>query len=233
MTAVDLVMIVPSRGRPANVRALRDAWRATATARSAFVVLVDGDDPCRDEYVADAEGETIHGAVLVSEGERMRIGPLLNSAAPRIAADCRAVGFLGDDHRPRTSGWDTAMVIALERIGWGIVYGDDLIQHEALPTAFAMSSSIVTALGRMVPEGLQHLYIDDATLALGRALGRIRYLPDIVVEHLHPIAGTAEWDETYRQANDGALYIRDKITFERWRDNDLPADVARLQVVLG
>lgn len=230
MTVADLVMIVPSRGRPGNVRALREAWKATSTARSGFCVLVDGDDPCREEYVADAE--TVVGAVLVAEGERQRIGPLINSVAPHVADGCRAIGFMGDDHRPRTKGWDAVMLSALDQLGAGIVYGDDLIQRENLPTAFAMTSSIVRALGWMVPPGLEHLYIDDSVLALGREIGRIQYLPGVIIEHMHPIAGKAEWDDTYREANDGGQYVRDKIAYETWRRDHLAGDVERLQAVL-
>ncbi|HEY9473032.1 MAG TPA: hypothetical protein VIS06_04165, partial [Mycobacteriales bacterium] len=200
---VDLVVLVPSRGRPGNIRDLRKAWDATSTARSAFAVIVDEDDPCCEEYLADA---TSREEVFVSRGRRRRIGQLLNEVAPQVAGHARAVGFMGDDHRPRSRGWDTTMLHTLDAMGGGLVYGDDLIHGEALPTAVVMSSQIVSALGWMCPPGLGHLYLDNAWLELGRALGRIRYLPGLVVEHMHPIAGKARMDDTYRQANTAEQY---------------------------
>jgi hypothetical protein len=216
------------------------AWQETATANSKLLVVVDEDDPAKNEYLLDtgtvdaiAEDWAAYSEVLVVTGERQRIGPLLNQIAAQVAdAGCRAVGFMGDDHWPRTRGWDARMLDALDQLGTGLVYGNDLLQGENLPTAVAMTSDIVRTLGWMVPPGMQHLYLDDAWLALGRAIGRITYLPDVVIEHRHPIANKAPWDDTYREANDGALYIRDKVAFERWRNNEMSGDVERLQGIL-
>lgn len=227
---VDLVVLVPSRGRPGNIRALREAWDATSTARSALWVIVDEDDPCRDEYVADGEP---FGDVHVRPGRRSRIGPILNEVAPQVAEHCRAVGFMGDDHRPRSVGWDTTMLHTLDAMGGGIVYGDDLIHGEALPTSVVISSSVIRALGWMCPPGIEHLYLDDSWRALGLAMGRLRYLPGLVIEHMHPIADKAPWDDTYRRANTGGQYDQDRAAFEAWRDGPMAAAVAAVKAVLG
>ena len=41
----DLVVVVPSRGRPARARALVEAFEATCTADTELVFAVDEDDP--------------------------------------------------------------------------------------------------------------------------------------------------------------------------------------------
>jgi hypothetical protein len=36
---------------------------------------------------------------------------------------------------------------------------------------------------------------------------------DVVIEHMHPIAGKAEWDEGYIRVNDGSMYATDAKSF--------------------
>lgn len=225
----DLTMIVPTRGRPDNLWQLWLAFRDTITADTRLVVVVDDDDPYLSAYEHRLDWAAGDPRLTLLVGPRLRLGGTLNAAAPVYAGQSRAVGFMGDDHRPRTVGWDRRYLDVLGELGTGLVYGNDLIQGEALPTQVAMSSDIVLATGYMVPPGLVHLWIDNAWLALGRALGGIRYLPDVVVEHMHPIAGRAEWDEGYAEVNADALFEADKASFEQWRDRDLDRWVQQIR----
>jgi hypothetical protein len=223
----DLLVIVPSRGRPANIAALIDAWQATTAGVAELLVAVDDDDPELNGYMAPSARAKI---VL---GPRERMGPTLNRLAVERAPSRFAVGFMGDDHRPRTEGWDVRMVEALREMGTGIAYGNDLLQREALPTAVFMTSDIIQTLGYMHPPGLVHLFLDNYWLGLGQALGRIRYLDDVVIEHVHPLAKTAEWDEGYREVNSQAMYARDHATFMRWVREDSQQALAKLQAMIA
>jgi hypothetical protein len=233
--AADLLMIVPSRGRPQNVAALLEAWRETATGAADLLVAVDEDDPAVDQYQLVRAGGSWPaelGRFHLVVGERLRLGGTLNKIAQTQARNYRIVGFMGDDHRPRTQGWDLDMLDALDELGTGMVYADDLFQRQNLPTAIAMTSDIVRALGYMVPGGLVHLYIDDAWKALGEGIGRLRYLPDVVIEHLHPSAGKATMDDSYRETNSQEQFDADRHRFEDWKRFSLDADVTRLRELI-
>lgn len=234
MTA-ELLMIVPSRGRPQNVAALLDAWRETATGAADLLVALDLDDPTVPDYKlvsAAFQWPADRGRFHCRVGERLRLGGTLNTVALEQAGHYRMVGFLGDDHRPRTVGWDRRMVDALDELGTGMVYGDDLFQRQNLPTQIAMTSDIVRSLGYMVPGGLVHLYVDNAWAELGNTIGRLRYLPDVVIEHLHPSAGKAEMDASYEETNSQAQFDADRHRFEDWKRFSMDADVARLQELI-
>lgn len=187
----DLLVIVPSRGRPANITDLAACWPATG-ATADLLVVTDDDDPAPYQ-VPDWVRHEI--------GPRRRLGPTLNAAAVANADRYRLVGFMGDDHRPRTPGWDEIVSDEFDRLGTGIVYGNDLLQGQNLPTAVFMSASIVTALGRMVPDGLVHLFLDNYWADLGRELDALSYLPEVVIEHLHPAASKAASDAGYVESN--------------------------------
>lgn len=222
----DLLVVVPTRGRPTNVERVIEAWEATgAFADANIMVAFDADDPERDRYAAlTAEWA---GSGCVSAYELPRWEPMvakLNAAALEVADLCWAVGFAGDDHLPRTRGWARAYLDALAELDTGIVYGDDRIQGQQLPTQWAMTTDIVRALGRMVPAPVDHLYCDNAVLALGRAAGCIRYLPEVVVEHVHPVAGKVPLDDGYRRVNTPDQYRRDGQAYRAWVRDQLGVD---------
>jgi hypothetical protein len=139
---------------------------------------------------------------------------------------------MGDDHRPRHIGWDESYLEAL-RERPGMVYGNDLIQGAHLPTQIAMSASVVRALGHMAPPTLTHLYVDNYWLALGRAAGCITYLPDVVIEHMHPVAGKAAVDEGYSRVNAPEMYERDSAAFADYLRDNLAREVDLVKAALA
>lgn len=206
----DLTVLVPSRGRPAQAAALARAFHDTCTADTRLVFSIDADDPTRGEY-APLIG---NGPVDVDINVNRSMVQALNTSACKVTSF--AVGFMGDDHCPRTHGWDTRYLEALRKFGTGIVYGDDLLQRENLPTQVAMTADIVRALGFMAPPELTHLYVDNFWRDLGAGAGCLGYLPDVIVEHRHPVAGKAQWDANYARVNNSAMYERDAAAYEQY-----------------
>lgn len=209
----DLAIIVPSRGRPNSIAALGIELFNTNTSAD-LIVVVDDDDEQMNEYLE--LGVDIF--IVARDGKGM--AKPLNKAASHFKDKYRHFAFLGDDHRPRTERWDEAFVKALDELGTGLVYGNDLFQGEQLPTAVAMTGDIVRALDGMVPPGMIHLYLDNFWLQLGKDLGAIRYLGDIIIEHLHPVAGKAEWDNNYREVNAEEVYSADAKAYRDYITGD-------------
>lgn len=228
MTA-DLLVIVPSRGRPQNIAALWDAWQQTSTGHSQLLVAVDDDDLTLADYekVASACG------IELTVGPRLRMVPILNAVAFIRSQYHFAVGFMGDDHRPRTRGFDEQYVETLRDLGTGVVYGNDLLAGERLPTQFALTSDIVQALGGIAPAPVRHMFLDNQVYDLGHAIDRIRYLPDVIVEHRHPLAGKAIDDDGYREVNHPDAFEADRLVYADWYANQMPADVAKLKALIG
>lgn len=223
----DLVVIVPSRGRPANIARLWQAWSDTG-AHADLVVALDVDDPTALDYPAiDASNATI------SIGARLGlVGTLNREADIALRGGWRHIGFMGDDQLPRTAGWDKFISDALDDLGAGIAYGNDLFQGAALPTAVFLTADIVAALGYMCPPGFRHLYIDNVWKAWGDGICRIRYLDDVIIEHMHPQGGKADWDDGYRRVNAGDVWEHDSREWERYKTEDLPADLEKLRGLL-
>jgi hypothetical protein len=236
VAVADLIVIVPTRERPAAVPELAQAFRATCTADTVLLFVVDNSDPALPAYKTAVDAEHRTGqAIGYGTGPSTSMVEALNGAAEMLVDDDHApfaVGFMGDDHCPRTVGWDTAYLKALHGLGTGIVYGNDLLQGERIPTQVAMTADIVKALGYMAPPVLTHLFVDNYWLDLGRGADCIRYLPDVVVEHRHPFAGKAAMDAGYVRVNDGGMYERDGQAYAAFTD-ELAADIAKVRALRG
>jgi len=217
-TTPPLAVLVPTRGRPRNAARLQQAFTDTGSLNAALIFVVDADDPELPGYRERAGvGEIAHLTVHDGEGGT-GMSAALNHAAGRFAGEYSALGFMGDDHLPRTAGWDAHVLGALAGPGPAVVYCDDLLQGEALPTAAFMPSRLVRALGFMAPPVLRHLYVDNFWQELGQRLGGLRYLPDVVVEHLHPAAGKAAMDERYAAVNAPDADAADRRAWLDFRD---------------
>ncbi|WP_433520135.1 glycosyltransferase family 2 protein (plasmid) [Nonomuraea sp. CA-143628] len=231
-----MVVVVPTRGRPGAVAELARAFTETCGEYTKLLLVIDADDPNAGEYrqvVADLE----HWGpltTLITQPSGTMVTALNFGAAHVLATwpDVEAIGMMGDDHRPRTPDWDEAYVDALRSLP-GFVYGNDLVQRSSLPTQVAVSTSVIESLGHMAPPTLHHLYVDNYWLTLGRSAGCITYLPHVVVEHLHPVAGTAEWDDGYRRVNAPDMYQRDREAFQAYMREHGPTEVLAVREALA
>lgn len=212
---MSLAVIVPSKGRPENVKRLVHAVDMTAGGElERLIVALDPGEPLAEEYRAALSlylGDWVY--LTQVEATPQRMGPVLNVLAVDVARKHGHVAFMGDDHLPRTDHWDTELVDALGGKP-GVAYGNDLHQGDKLPTACVISSDIVRALGFFCPPAQMHLYLDDFWRRLGLAVGNLAYRSDVVIEHLHPDAGKARWDEGYAAANNADQYSADRAAYE-------------------
>jgi hypothetical protein len=162
-------------------------------------------------------------------GEPQQLASWTNRSARTYGDEFRVLGSIGDDHTPRTPGWDEIVGATLNEMGTGMCFGDDLLQGSDLPTACFMTSDIVRALGFMCPPTLVHMYVDTFWLELGNALGRLRYLPNVVIEHLHFTKGKSSKDAVYSSGE--SLMDRDKAAFLSYLAERFDDDVARVRTL--
>jgi hypothetical protein len=219
----DLLVIVPTRGRPASMARLALAVRTTSRAATDLFFAVDDDDQL------SAQAVRALGAHGVS-GPRNHLAGWTNVIARNLARDYRALASLGDDHVPRTPGWDARLLEAIAGLGGtGFAYGDDLLQHAALPTAVVVSSDIVAALGWMCEPSMRHYCIDNVWRDLGQGADCLAYLPDVIIEHVHPAAGKAKPDATHRESS--ARDREDFAAYAHWRTWRMDADIATVRTL--
>jgi hypothetical protein len=217
--------IVPSRSRPENADRLAQAFVDTKAEADLYFVI-DNDDPRWVDYV---KGDRFN--VLPSDNKTGGCATALNNGAVYLLDFTKFplydyFVFMGDDHLPRTQGWDKAFMEALG-INTGIAYGDDLLQGANLPTAYCMSRDIVVELQGLTFPGCLHLFFDNFVKQLGLDLEYIKYLPQVIIEHLHPMAGKAEMDEGYARVNQPKWYEQDLLTLQKYLASKEYAELVR------
>jgi hypothetical protein len=241
---MDLIhVLVPTRGRPEAMTELSAAFKETCEEHTHLHWIIDQDDPEADNY-REAFKSSLHlyrSLWVVPPGPPGIVHPL-NYVVSRFLDPSElfggvtpgVFGFMGDDHRPRTKGWDAKIWWAMNtadpvsHVEPGIVYGDDLLQGENLPTAAFLSYRIVAKLGFMAPPVLRHLYVDDFWRDLGKASGRLKYLPDVIIEHMHYTIGKSAQDDTYDRNNNAKSASQDRMAYQVYKSKGLKAAVKSL-----
>lgn len=206
MTSKTLI-IIPSRGRPANAHRLLERVIETTPEEVHVIFALDEDDWTVNDYPA-SQTQVVRGGNMVKA---------LNEVAEEAAAVYEYLAFLGDDTLPQ-GDWYPKIIAALESVPNSIVYGNDLFHGEGLPTSVFMDSNIVRTLGYMAPPNQKQLFVDNYWKALGGDLGTLKYLDDVIIEHLHPNFGKAPSDASYALSNGP----------ERWRQDE-EAFIAHMQ----
>jgi hypothetical protein len=215
-----LTVLVPTRGRPDAAVACQAAFEATrGDPATRLVFVVDDDDPQLASYLAPRED---HHLTVIRPPHATGTGmtAALNAGVRQTLLDWPHegfLGFIGDDHRFRTPNWDVEFIKELSKPGIGFVYGYDKFWHEGqIPTQVFMRAEICRRLGWMALPGTKHLYLDNTWMLLGTESGSIKWRRDIIVEHMHPAVGKAEWDEGYKRVNDQSVYSHDRQVYETW-----------------
>lgn len=136
-------------------------------------------------------------------------------------------GWLADDLRPRTPGWDRALIAAAGR--WGMADCNDLWLTEIKDTvsgslcgAFVWGGDLLRATGWWALPGVRQAGIDDAWIQLHQhgAVRRV-HVTDVIVEHLQYRNGKRAVDATDNHVRDGEGYIEaDRARYAAWLGSD-------------
>ena len=187
-------VLCPTRGRPGSVFRLADSMAQTAAGETELVLYADDDAP---DSVSPAVAS--RPWVTVVTGSRIVMSDMWNRCLDKASADI--VMQCADDIVFRTPGWDDQVCAAFaeypDRIA--LVYGNDLIHGKALATHSFAHRRWTDATGYFTPPWFSCDFSDAWLYDVAKAIGRLHYLPDVITEHLHPVAGKSEWDLSHQE----------------------------------
>jgi hypothetical protein len=192
---VSIDLFVPSRGRPSAAAELAASFTATkALETTRLVFLVDSDDPTAQDY------PTGGCTVIFDAPTGDPTGPL-NRAA--LTSEASIVGFMGDDSRCMTPGWDVMVERALAEPG--LAWGCDETGPVAWPSTAFATADIVRALGYFALPSLRRGFFDVQWITTARAAGVERVIRASFPHdnHEHPVAPE--------------VIAADQMAFEAWR----------------
>jgi hypothetical protein len=220
-----IALVCPTRNRVRQVEQMVQSAMATAAGPVEVVLYADDDAPLPDRF------SKTRGVTVVT-GPRILLSEAWNTAAGLASADI--LMHCGDDIVFRTPGWDERVVREFAKVPDRIVFvhGNDLLQGPNLGTHGFLHRRWVDAVGYLVPPHFSSDYNDTWLTEVADKLGRRVYLPDVVTEHMHPLAGKAEWDLTHRERlerhkADDVDQLYKQLAAQR------EADVAKLRAVMS
>ena len=217
------LVILPSRSRPDNVERCINALKENSVV-SDFCVAIDDDQSDLYPRLDD---------VIYEVNPRLRMNGTLNLVANKYADKYKTIYFLGDDHLVKTKNWDRHLAEAINIKGYGLAYGNDLLQGKNLATAVMMSTNIIQTLGFMAPPKLIHLFMDNFWMTLGLKINSLYYFDDVIIEHLHPYVGKAEMDAGYAEANSVEVGSADQKEFVRYLSEEFEDDLKKVMKLIG
>lgn len=185
------------------------------------ILYVDDDDPVLSKYGLGV-------SCTMTTGPRRVLADTYNRLATMTDAPILFSG--ADDLIFRTPYWDEQVRARFAADPFCLVYGDDLFQGAQLCTHPFISHAAVDALGYFYPATGDVSLTDVWLMLMYRALGRLRYVPDVVIEHMHFLNGKAEYDETYAGQYEGNFpRVKEALTL---RLPQLEADTRRLHAAI-
>ena len=180
---------------------------ANEHALTTVVLYIDSDDPKLEEYKHILENEKYNGVSVVI-GDRKPLGQCWNQMARYTDADILMMG--NDDAIFQSIHWDDVLRIWDQKYPDGIyvLYPDDMSGNFRC-TFPAVSRTWIDTLGYFVPEIFEFLANDTYIERVGNWIGRIHFLPQIQLEHLHFAFGKSQMDETYAEHRRSGATKRD------------------------
>ena len=222
MSDANLLVMVPTRGRPEQCGRLLESFRET-TDRADIAFILDPDQ--EDLYAGVEWGDAAHG-VLAPRGT---LREKLNQTADAFADSYDALMWTGDDHVFKTPGWDRLMLAALEDMGGHGWVFPDTVRRRDVPEIWMCDTALVRHLGWFFPPAVNQYYADNIIGEAGKRAGLIRFCPEAVIEHLHySVDPDMEHDATYAEA-ENAHGQADLKAFNQWRADHLSIEVAILR----
>jgi len=208
-----LSILCPTRERPDQVLRLIDSVFLTAASPDKIEILfyIDSDDesfPALDHFSS---------RVKVFKGPRTWISNAHNYLYSHCEGEIVMTG--ADDMVFRTQGWDSAIYAAFDSIPdkIALIYGNDLGTHAGkIATHGFFHRNWIESLGTWVQPGRGSLW-DLWSTENARKLGRLVFLENVVIEHVHYRQSKTEvsFDKTYSYVRSMNSSFRPEVTYKR------------------
>lgn len=215
-----LLLTCPSRGRPELIKEMIKSFEDTKTEESDLCIYLDNNDPHLSYYVENIDKK------YYIVGEQMPVAQIHNHIVD-IHPTYEYYMPVNDDMKFINKCWDILLINAINERGdgWGISYGRDTDGKEffpQFPTFSVVSRNIINTIGYLYPRELKMLFGDTFLLDIGRAIGKLFYVPSVVIYHKQPVHL-----DTYDRKSE-QFYNSERDAYARYIDNNLEKDVEKL-----
>lgn len=213
-----ILTICPSFGRPELFKQMYESWGNTINENNTMIVGLDIGDAKVAQYPKNVNKVMCKADSTVTQ--------VINSIW-KENPDYDFYHIINDDVVFHTSQFDTKFLNIHKEYGDGVFYGNDLFQKKNLPTFPFVSACLPKALGYLQMPTLNRYCGDTVYGDIGRICNCLYYLPGVIIEHLHKLAGKGDTDV------DMKIYGEDVAEYVRWSKIRRYLDVMKVKEVLN
>ena len=193
-------LIAPTRKRPHLVRKVLKSISDTVSNPKNIDIsfYIDDDDSVTIDEIDKIINEFAKLDIRYKIGKRMKMGEYPNELYPHT--DSPLLMAFSDDLEFKTKNWDVLINNEFDKIPDQIllVYPKDTIQNEKVATLPFVSRKAIDIVGYFTPPYFEVWYGDMWLHEMYKQLGRLKYLPEVVIEHQHFVNFKRLFDETDR-----------------------------------
>ena len=229
---MNISVLVPTRGRPSNMQRMTESLFATCINPDKVEVIFYMDDDDTKPVGAMAQNLAARFNVKWLFGQRIVLSKMWNECYK--LADADICMHSDDDVIFRTPGWDETIMAEFSKVPDKIVFvypRDGIVDSEDLGTHGFLHRNWVDTVGYFVPPYFTWCYNDTWLTEVSKTLGRLRYLPDVLVEHIHPCVQKTPMDATYSEASRRGV-LDNMLDLYNSKADERKADAAKLQAFI-
>jgi len=192
-------LLVPTRGRPSNMQRVWDTARETANSNNIEIIFyIDHDDKASiDKYLHMTELDSRVKAVVA---DRVFFDMSKDMYYETYKLSAKDIIWLGnDDFIFKTYNWYGIIAEIFNKVKDKIllVYGWDGFQNARMATNPFIHRNYIDVLGYICPPEFPFINTDIWLGEVVNDINRMVYINDLKIEHIHPIAGKAQYDKIY------------------------------------
>ena len=207
-----------------------DSFDKNKTEETDIVFCLDDDDPFFAEYIHLFETKRERYVIYY---DKRTITQMFNNIATVHDIGYDIYHMANDDFIYRTKGFDRIVLEAVEEHGTGVYYGNDRFWGKEIAVAPFVTADLVQALGWLQMPRLVHLCGDTVWTEIGTQLGKLYYLPKIVIDHIHPETKKIKKDSVSLRVNSAEMYRLDYLNYFLWDKYNKEKDLDKCRAALG
>jgi hypothetical protein len=220
-------LLLPTRKRPNNVKRLVDSLINTTSNINDIELYfyIDDDDNVSLELISKISN-TINTKAIQGTYMSEHRTPTWYMQNELVKACTGPIFFYGaDDVVFRTKNWDVVINKLYNNYEDKILlaYAPDGFQGGAIPVATHgfLHKNWVDIIGYLFPPVFNVAYNDTWITEVSETIKRRTYITDMYIEHMHPAANKANWDDVYltkRETNGNEASIWHQLAPKRIED---------------
>jgi len=213
-----IAILTPSRGRPEKLeRFIKSVDKTSSTENTIYhFVGVDRNDPELETYLSSykkTREELLHNFIILNSSEQKPVGIIWNDlqrlAEGMYHPDYYIMG--NDDLVYQTNNWDIILEKTIRQLKdpYHVLWFNDGINGDKLAAFPIVSKEWVKAVGSFCPTIFEFLCNDLWIFDVAKSLDHLKFIPEVVTEHLHFSQNKSLNDSTYRMHRDNGATSRD------------------------